>query len=95
LKVGVSVRLKTYIYRLFLAKQVVRFGASAKNSRKITAITQANECLHFLIFAGKKLLEPIFWHGPIVMNTREEVISTMNGKRLIVQRFLQTLKLDK
>mmetsp|Transcript_3988 Transcript_3988/g.4490 ORF Transcript_3988/g.4490 Transcript_3988/m.4490 type:complete len:217 (+) Transcript_3988:540-1190(+) len=62
----------------FEAKQVVRFGASAKNSRKITAITQANECLHFLIFAGKKLLEPIFWHGPIVMNTREEVISTMN-----------------
>ena len=24
---------------------------------------------HFLLFAGKKLREPVAWHGPIVMNT--------------------------
>ena len=26
-----------------------------------------------IVFAGKKLKEPIAWHGPIVMNTQEEI----------------------
>lgn len=30
-----------------------------------------------MLFAGKKLKEPIAWHGPIVMNTQEQIGETM------------------
>ena len=28
---------------------------------------------HFMLFSGKKLREPVAWHGPIVMNTQAEI----------------------
>lgn len=31
---------------------------------------------HAILFAGKKLKEPVAWHGPIVMNTQEEIRET-------------------
>ncbi|KAL3826464.1 hypothetical protein ACHAXA_011273 [Cyclostephanos tholiformis] len=30
-----------------------------------------------MLFAGKKLKEPIAWHGPIVMNTQEQIRTTL------------------
>jgi redox-sensitive bicupin YhaK (pirin superfamily) len=30
------------------------------------------------VLSGKPLKEPIWWHGPIVMNSREEIMEAMN-----------------
>lgn len=34
--------------------------------------------LRFLLVSGKPLGEPIAWHGPIVMNTRDEIHEAMS-----------------
>jgi len=34
-----------------------------------------------MLFAGKKLKEPIAWHGPIVMNTQQEIMETFKELR--------------
>lgn len=34
--------------------------------------------IRFLLVSGKPLKEPVAWHGPIVMNTREELITAMS-----------------
>merc|ERR1719198_709933 len=34
----------------------------------------AGESLGFLLLAGKKLREPVCWHGPFVMNTRAQIM---------------------
>jgi len=36
-------------------------------------VTTENEDVRFLLVAGKPLREPVAWHGPIVMNTSEEL----------------------
>lgn len=36
-------------------------------------ITADDKGLRFLLISGKPLGEPVAWHGPIVMNTREEL----------------------
>ena len=36
-------------------------------------ISTENSPVRFLLFSGKPLHEPVAWHGPIVMNTREEL----------------------
>jgi redox-sensitive bicupin YhaK (pirin superfamily) len=36
-------------------------------------VTTEEEPVRFLLMAGKPLGEPIAWHGPIVMNTQEEL----------------------
>ena len=33
--------------------------------------------MRFLLVAGRPLKEPVAWQGPIVMNTREELIQAM------------------
>ncbi len=33
--------------------------------------------IRFLLVSGKPLKEPVAWHGPIVMNTREELITAV------------------
>jgi redox-sensitive bicupin YhaK (pirin superfamily) len=35
------------------------------------------EGVRFLLVAGRPLKEPVAWHGPIVMNTREELTAAM------------------
>ena len=37
--------------------------------------------LRFLLIAGTPIKEPIAWHGPIVMNTREELQTAFNDLR--------------
>lgn len=34
--------------------------------------------MRFLLISGKALREPVAWHGPIVMNTREELIQAFD-----------------
>jgi redox-sensitive bicupin YhaK (pirin superfamily) len=36
-------------------------------------INSADKSLRFLLISGKPIKEPVAWHGPIVMNTREEL----------------------
>jgi hypothetical protein len=35
------------------------------------------EGVRFLLVSGRPLKEPVAWHGPIVMNTREELIQAV------------------
>jgi len=39
------------------------------------------EGVRFLLVSGKPLKEPVAWHGPIVMNTREELAQAVNDLR--------------
>jgi quercetin 2,3-dioxygenase len=35
------------------------------------------EGIRFLLVSGRPLGEPVAWHGPIVMNTREELVAAV------------------
>ena len=37
-------------------------------------VTAGPEGIRFLLVAGAPIQEPVAWHGPIVMNTREELM---------------------
>lgn len=39
------------------------------------------EGIRFLLVSGKPIQEPVAWHGPIVMNTREELVQAVNELR--------------
>ncbi|HHU86164.1 MAG: pirin family protein [Pelotomaculaceae bacterium] len=43
------------------------------NEGKTLQVKASNKGVRFLILAGKPLKEPVFWGGPIVMNTMEEL----------------------
>merc|ERR1712039_571921 len=49
-----------------------RFDATNPSRRKLTVNTRS-EGVGMLIFAGKRINEPIAWHGPFVMNTKSEL----------------------
>jgi quercetin 2,3-dioxygenase len=40
-------------------------------------VQAGEEGIRFLLVAGKPIEEPVAWHGPIVMNTREEIMQAM------------------
>ncbi|MFT6659883.1 pirin family protein [Maritalea sp.] len=41
-------------------------------------VQAGEEGVRFLLISGKPLQEPVAWHGPIVMNTRQELIEAVN-----------------
>lgn len=59
---------------------IVLFDASGDEQRGIELTTTSKEA-KAILFAGKKLREPIAWHGPIVMNTQEQVHLTLRELR--------------
>ena len=40
-------------------------------------VLSGNEGVRFLLISGAPIQEPIAWHGPIVMNTKQELIDAM------------------
>ena len=41
-------------------------------------VQAGDEGIRFLLISGKPIKEPVAWHGPIVMNTREELITAVS-----------------
>ena len=62
-------------------RTLVQFGTGDE------IVVQAGpEGLRFLLVAGAPIQEPVAWHGPIVMNTREELLQAfddLNNNRFI------------
>jgi quercetin 2,3-dioxygenase len=55
---------------------------AASDHRRTVKLSSASDCkAHVMLFAGKKLKEPIAWHGPIVMNTQEQIRKTLREIR--------------
>jgi len=57
------------------SKAVAVFDASTSGSKTFTLRGGAGG-MNAMLFAGVKLKEPLAWHGPIVMNTQDEIRST-------------------
>eukprot|EP00597_Dinobryon_sp_UTEXLB2267_P003453 CAMPEP_0170068444 /NCGR_PEP_ID=MMETSP0019_2-20121128/7420_1 /TAXON_ID=98059 /ORGANISM="Dinobryon sp., Strain UTEXLB2267" /LENGTH=320 /DNA_ID=CAMNT_0010276097 /DNA_START=48 /DNA_END=1010 /DNA_ORIENTATION=- len=55
---------------------VIHLDASDPTTRSIT-FTAGADGMAAMIFAGKKLNQPIAWHGPFVMTTDEEIRKTI------------------
>lgn len=61
---------------------IVLFDADSEDSRRISISTSPEKGAGVMLFAGKKLKEPIAWHGPIVMNTQDEIHETFREMRM-------------
>jgi quercetin 2,3-dioxygenase len=44
-------------------------------------VQAGDEGIRFLLVSGKPIEEPVAWHGPIVMNTRAELLQAMEDLR--------------
>jgi redox-sensitive bicupin YhaK (pirin superfamily) len=53
-------------------RTLVRFGSGDE-----VTVQAGPEGVRFLLVAGRPLKEPVAWHGPIVMNTRDELVQAM------------------
>ena len=49
-------------------RSLVVFGSGDE-----VVVRAGDEGVRFLLVSGRPLREPIAWHGPIVMNTKEEL----------------------
>jgi redox-sensitive bicupin YhaK (pirin superfamily) len=65
----------------FEAGNIVLFDADSTEKRGMVIKAAEQKGLKAMLFAGKKLKEPVAWHGPIVMNTQEQVRETLNALR--------------
>ena len=54
-------------------RTLVQFGTGSE-----ITVQAGDEGVRFLLISGAPLQEPIAWHGPIVMNTREEIMQAMS-----------------
>lgn len=57
-------------------RTLVRFGTGDE-----VTVTAGPAGIRFLLISGAPLQEPVAWHGPIVMNTREEIQQAMQDLR--------------
>ncbi len=57
-------------------RTLVRFGSGDE-----VTVTAGPEGIRFLLVTGRPLKEPVAWQGPIVMNTREELMQAMRELR--------------
>ena len=55
---------------------IVLFDAESEEQRGIELIASSSSNAKAMLFAGKKLKEPIAWHRPIVMNTQFQIQQT-------------------
>jgi len=62
-------------------QSVVVFDASSDTERGFELAASPSGPVAAILFAGKRLNEPIAWHGPIVMNTQAEIESTFQEIR--------------
>lgn len=53
----------------------------SKPDARLVSISGGESSVSIMIFAGKRINEPISWRGPIVMNTPEEVQLALNEYR--------------
>lgn len=53
-------------------RTLVRFGSGDE-----VTVTAGPDGVRFLLVAGRPLKEPVAWHGPIVMNSRAELMTAM------------------
>ncbi|KAF0686605.1 Aste57867_21610 [Aphanomyces stellatus] len=67
--------------RAVTRQQVALFDATDDTARGFELSTGASSKLSAMLFAGVKLREPIVWHGPIVMNTRQQIQDTFQEIR--------------
>merc|ERR1712224_596389 len=52
---------------------IILLDAYEANKRRISMATSSGQTAGVMLFAGKKIREPIAWRGPIVMNTQEQI----------------------
>lgn len=62
-------------------QNIARLDAVSESSRQVRIAANAGEELHVLFLSGKRIDEPIAWHGPIVMNTDHEIQQTLRELR--------------
>lgn len=53
-------------------RTLVRFGTGDE-----IVVQAGEEGVRFLLISGAPIAEPVAWHGPVVMNTREEILQAM------------------
>ena len=51
------------------------------DSGEAVSVQAGEEGIRFLLISGRPLEEPVAWHGPIVMNTREEIVQAVSDLR--------------
>ncbi len=57
-------------------RTLIRFGTGEE-----VTVQAGEEGVRFLLISGAPIQEPVAWHGPIVMNTQEELQSAMRELR--------------
>ncbi len=57
-------------------RTLVRFGTGDE-----VTVQAGPEGIRFLLISGAPIREPVAWHGPIVMNTREEILQAVSDLR--------------
>lgn len=57
-------------------RTLIRFGTGDE-----ITLQAGEDGVRFLLISGSPIEEPVAWHGPIVMNTRDELLQAMNDLR--------------